>query len=187
MSPSLEPFRFATSNLLVGVRNWKSYNSVATAHFDRRNGKTQSTAECHVFNGSTHVHIRCSYLCFSICNTALKQQRAVELPKLLRNKVNSTKTQVLQRANTWVAVQFIPPRSQRRPKLCPQACSEATQLPTYACTHDERVQSQPKLCEQPVLKLHNLQLSLLRKWQNLGNCIVSTVSSHWTAPRGCEV
>ena len=33
------------------------------------------------------------------------------------------------------------PRSQRRPKLCPQACSEATQLTTYACTHDKRVQS----------------------------------------------
>ena len=47
MSPSLEPFRFATSNLLVGVQNWKSYNSVATTRFDRRNGKTQPKAERH--------------------------------------------------------------------------------------------------------------------------------------------
>ena len=48
MSPSLEPFCFATSNLLFGVRNWKSYNSVATARFDR-NGKTQPTVK-HLYN-----------------------------------------------------------------------------------------------------------------------------------------
>ena len=73
--------RFATSNLLVGVRNWKSYNSVATAHFDRRNGKTQPTAECHVLqqkhSGAQKVLL---YLCFLICDTALKQQRSLELP-----------------------------------------------------------------------------------------------------------
>ena len=43
------------------------------------------------------------------------------------------------------------PRSQRPPNPCPQAYSEAAQLVTYACTHDKRVQSQPKLCAQPVL------------------------------------
>ena len=57
--------------------NWKSYNSVTTATFDR-NGKTQPTAECHVLQPK-HLGL-------------LPQHRALELPKLLR------KTE-LQRAN----------------------------------------------------------------------------------------
>ena len=42
------------------------------------------------------VHTRCSYLCFLICNTALKQQKSLELPNCFFPNLNSIATGVLR-------------------------------------------------------------------------------------------
>ena len=77
------------------------------------------------------MHTRCSYLCFSICNTALKQHRPASVEP------------------------------------------NAEQLTTYACTHDRRAQSQPKLeslCADCSEAAQLATCTWEKKWQSLWNC-----------------
>ena len=74
MVTSLEPFVLKRVTIPQQThsylrRNWKCYNS---------------------------VHTRCSYLCFLICNTALKQQKSLELPNCFFPNLNSIATRVLR-------------------------------------------------------------------------------------------
>ena len=110
--------------------NWKCYNSVAT-RIDPT--KSKDATQSWVPRASTKA-LRC---------TEGDPTFAFRSATPLWSSIGQ-----LQQSGR---LNLVLPRSQRPPKLCPQAYSEAAQLVTYACTHDKRVQSQPKLCAQPVL------------------------------------
>ena len=113
------------------------------------------------------MHTRCSYLCFLICDTTLKQQRPLALPNYFFRNLNSTETRVLQwftAPTSKVALGIAGLATHGINKLVQAACAEpntescsvlsiswSTSLFWSSticniCTHDRRVQS-PKPAE----------------------------------------
>ena len=153
---------------------WKCYNTVATATFDR-NAKKQPTAESlHVLQlkQSTQVHTKCSYLAFWSATPLWSSRCQIVVPKPQQHWNQSTSlvhspsiesctwysrtckgwNKQAGTSSFWWAKRRVP-FSQ-----CP---------PRKALTKVLRMgsQSQPTLCAQTVLKLHNLQLANLRFWK----------------------